>query len=393
MFCMKNASVLEESIELSYYLCPERKISFDGFVHYEGRRFGVPYWYTEKTPCKKRWLHTLHIRLKNDKSAHITCVTWSRCDSFCKDQYVTEQPEERPTAPVKIHIQQLNPPPYDSGFSKFNFEGDCGMNNSLFEQIQDAAEYLNLDLNAQEMAQLAVGHEYSEENIRIVAEMFTYLQQKKKENIVSTLLRLSRLPLKEPKTFESFDFGQLHGKQTDALRNLPSLSALYAHKNLAFIGPQGVGKTHLAMAYGRKCCQNGLKAYFLKATELNQRLADARKYGRESSTINGLVKPSCLIIDEIGRCVFDKENTRMFFDVIDRRYNKEGPNTMIFTSNKGPDKWGEFFNEDSSLLCALDRIFDDATVFMIKGNSYRGKNCETIALSAGAPSALPKAQH
>ena len=92
-------------------------------------------------------------------------------------------------------------------------------------------------------------------------------------------------------------------------------------------------------------------------------------------------------------CVFDKENTRMFFDVIDRRYNKEGPNTMIFTSNKGPDKWGEFFNEDSSLLCALDRIFDDATVFMIKGNSYRGKHCETIALSAGAPSALPKTQH
>ena len=56
------------------------------------------------------------------------------------------------------------------------------MNKSFFEQIQDAADYLNLDLNAQEMAQLAVDHEYSEENIRIVAEMFTYLQQKKKEN-------------------------------------------------------------------------------------------------------------------------------------------------------------------------------------------------------------------
>lgn len=215
----------------------------------------------------------------------------------------------------------------------------------------------------------------------------------KAESIVSTLLRLSRLPLKEPKTFEGFDFNQLHGKQADALKNLPSLSALYAHKNLAFIGPQGVGKTHLAMAYGRQCCQLGLKAYFLKATELNQRLTDARKYGRESSTINDLVKPSCLIIDEVGRCVFDKENTRMFFDIIDRRYNKEGPNTMIFTSNKGPDKWGGFFNEDSSLLCALDRIFDDATVFMIKGNSYRGRNCETIALSAGEPSALPKSKN
>lgn len=208
-------------------------------------------------------------------------------------------------------------------------------------------------------------------------------QKSNSEWFIATLLRLSRLPLKEPKTFENFDFSQLSGKQSDALKTLPTLSALYAHRNLAFIGPQGVGKTHLAMAYGRECCYKGMKAYFLKATELNQKLTDARKYGRESSTINGLVKLSCLIIDEVGRCVFDKENTRMFFDIIDRRYNKEGPNIMIFTSNKSPNTWGEFFNEDSSLLCALDRIFDMATVFMIKGNSYRGKQCETIALSAG----------
>ena len=85
--------------------------------------------------------------------------------------------------------------------------------------------------------------------------------------------------------------------------------------------------------------------------------------------VDALKNLSCLIIDEVGRCVFDKENTRMFFDVIDRRYNKDGPNNMIFTSNKSPDKWDEYFSEDSSLLCALDRIFDDAIVFMIKGKS------------------------
>lgn len=267
------------------------------------------------------------------------------------------------------------------------------MNESLFEQIQASARYLNLDFGAQEMAQLSVQKEYGEDNLQAIADVFSFIRQKKQENIVSTLLRMSRLPLKEPKTFGNFDFTQLHGKQADSLKNLESLSALYAHKNLAFIGPQGVGKTHLAMAYGRECCVNGMKAYFLKATELNQKLTDARKYGHESSAINGLVKPSCLIVDEVGRCVFDKENTRMFFDIIDRRYNKEGPNTMIFTSNKSPDKWGEFFNEDSTLLCALDRIFDDATVFVIKGNSYRGRKCETIALSAGELSALPKTQN
>ena len=266
------------------------------------------------------------------------------------------------------------------------------MDDSLFEQIQADAKYLNLDFCAQEAAQLALEREMSDESVRAVSEVFSYLKEKKKETIVSTQLRLSRLPLKEPKSFENFDFSLIHGKQVDALKMLPSLSALYAHKNLAFIGPQGVGKTHLAMAFGRECCLKGMKTYFLKATELNQRFTDARKYGRESSAINGLVKPSCLIIDEVGRCEFDKENTQMFFDVIARRYNKEGPNTLIFTSNSGPDKWGEYFNEDSSLLCSLDRIFDVATVFMIKGNSYRGKKCETIALSAGDPVLITKSK-
>lgn len=187
----------------------------------------------------------------------------------------------------------------------------------------------------------------------------------------------------QAKTFERFDFSRLHGKHVQSLKNLSSLSALYAGKNLAFIGPQGVGKTHLAMAFGRECCLKGYKTYFLKASELNQKLTDARKHGREGAVINGLVKPSCLIIDEIGRCVFDKENTCMFFDVIDRRYNKDGPCTMIFTSNKTPNQWGEYFSEDDTLLCSLDRVFDDATVFMIKGDSYRGRKLETLGLEAG----------
>lgn len=257
------------------------------------------------------------------------------------------------------------------------------MDESIFTGIQKAAESLELDLETKEIAQLAVTNGFNEDQILALSKVFSYLQDKKQENIVTTLLRLSRLPIKEPKTFTNFNFDRLRGGKTqvEALKALPTLSSLYAHRNLAFIGPEGVGKTHLAMAYGRECCTKGIKTYFLKATELDQKFTDARKYGRESSVINGLVKPSCLIIDEVGRSVFDKENTRMFFDVVDRRYNKEGPNTMIFTSNHSANEWGEFFNEDSSLLCALDRIFDVATVFMIDGPTYRGQRCETVALT------------
>ena len=71
-----------------------------------------------------------------------------------------------------------------------------------------------------------------------------------------------------------------------------------------------------------------------------------------------LVKPSCLIIDEVGRCTFDKPCTDLFFDIVDRRYEKEGPNTMILTSNTSTNNWDEFFTGDDTLLCTLDRLFD-----------------------------------
>lgn len=263
------------------------------------------------------------------------------------------------------------------------------MDNSIYDTLQDTATYLKLSISSQEIAQFCTEKNLDEGKIGAISEFMTFLKNKRHENHVGMLQTMSRIPHREPKTFENFDFSRINGKNVDALKNLPSLSSLHAHKNLAFIGPQGVGKTHLAMAYGKICYENEYKAYFLKATELNLKFTDARKQGKEKTVIDSLVAPACLIIDEVGRCVFDKENTRMFFDVIDRRYSKDGPNNMIFTSNKSPDKWDEYFSEDSSLLCALDRIFDDALVFMIKGKSYRGSKCETISITAGELASLP----
>ena len=121
--CMRHAYKLDNTIELAYYLCPERKISFDGFVNYEGRRFGVPFWYTRKTCRVKRDGYILYIYDDNmTKILTSHNVTWSRKDSYCKDQYTDNCPEEHPTAPVKIRIQQMEPRKYNEGFEKFNFE-------------------------------------------------------------------------------------------------------------------------------------------------------------------------------------------------------------------------------------------------------------------------------
>lgn len=259
------------------------------------------------------------------------------------------------------------------------------MTDSLFEAVANATrELTKYGFSSEEFAAVAQQNNMTDAEVLAVAKVLDCLVAKKETSTVNFLLRTSRLPLKAPKTFDNFDFSRIAGKNVDRLRSLPTLSALYSHKNLAFIGRPGTGKTHLAQAFGRTCCEHGFKTYFIKMTELRDRMTSARRTGREGSLLASLVRPSCLIIDEVGHCEFDKENTRLFFDMVDRRYQKEGYSNIVFTSNRDPAQWKENFSENDALLCALDRIFDDAVVFTIKGESFRGRKLETVSLRTAA---------
>ncbi len=49
-----------------------------------------------------------------------------------------------------------------------------------------------------------------------------------------------------------------------------------------------------------------------------------------------------------------------------------------------PSEWVDDFDGDDTLLCALDRVFDDATVYKLRGRSYRGKRLKTVTLEVTA---------
>ena len=122
--CAAQMHPLEMNPALLFYLCPERKISFDGFVNYEGRRFGVPFSYhgsTARIMRKDDMIYIYSSDLKQQLTTHD--VTWSKRDRFCKDQYAAlEQPEEFPTMPVKTEIVRLPEPEPSLSFEKFNFD-------------------------------------------------------------------------------------------------------------------------------------------------------------------------------------------------------------------------------------------------------------------------------
>ena len=126
LMCGEQLRALLETETVRFYLCPERRISFDGFVNYEGRRFGVPYSYPGTTARVERSGNTLYIYSADLKALLATHdVTWSCGDSFCEGQYeVLTQPEEFPTAPVHTQIQQLPQPSGDLSFAKFDFDGE-----------------------------------------------------------------------------------------------------------------------------------------------------------------------------------------------------------------------------------------------------------------------------
>lgn len=105
------------------YLCPRRKISFDGFVSFEGHRYGVPYWYVRRECRVNREGRVVHIYSDDLSRELVAHAVGAGADSWCEGQWETSpaQPEELPTQPVGTVVEQIAPPRTKPGFERFDF--------------------------------------------------------------------------------------------------------------------------------------------------------------------------------------------------------------------------------------------------------------------------------
>ena len=142
------------------------------------------------------------------------------------------------------------------------------MNEFSYDNIEKSIDVLRLNISIHELAKLSEENALTADQMAAFDLLLEYIREKKIQTTINTLHKMSRLPLKNPRTFDNFDFSVIKGKDIEKLKALQSLAAIHAHKNLAFIGPAGIGKTHLAQAFGYECCQHGLKTYFIKMSEL-----------------------------------------------------------------------------------------------------------------------------
>jgi DNA replication protein DnaC len=172
------------------------------------------------------------------------------------------------------------------------------------------------------------------------------------------------------KRLEGFDYRHqttINKRQVNALLDFQFLDE---RNNLVFIGPPGVGKTHLAIGIGHKAVEAGYRVLFRNALDLVEELELAEMKGELKKRVSALAKYDLLIIDELGYLPMTRQARYNLFQLINSLYEYR---SIILTTNKDFTSWGEFFHEDDVAVPIIDRIIHHSQVFMMGGESYRLK--------------------
>lgn len=185
-------------------------------------------------------------------------------------------------------------------------------------------------------------------------------------NAMNAMVKVAGFPhLKELRDFD-FDFQPKVNKKQ--FLDFETLRFLENNNNIILIGNSGVGKTHLATSIGIAAAKKRISTYFIKCHDLIDQLKKAYLENRLETRIKHFAKYKLLIIDEIGYLPIGEQEAKMFFQLIDRRYEKK---STIITSNINLSDWSQVFVDNLLASAILDRLVHHSSIINILGNSYR----------------------
>ena len=183
--------------------------------------------------------------------------------------------------------------------------------------------------------------------------------------------RMAAAHLPTLKTLEAFDFAFQPDLSERLLWELADLSFVQRATNVIFLGPPGVGKTHLSIALSVKALAAGYSALFTTLTHLAEALETASYPALMRQRLRRYTTPSVLVIDEVGYTRLSPAQAHHFFELVTARYEH---GSILLTSNIGFADWGALLGDEVLATALLDRLLHHAEVIAINGRSYRMKD-------------------
>ena len=199
----------------------------------------------------------------------------------------------------------------------------------------------------------------------LLSEELKHKISRKTEN----MLKWSGFPFH--KTIDDFDFSFQPSIDRSVIDELMTMRYIHNTENVVFLGPPGVGKTHLSIALGMRSIMSDIPAYYISAVKLVQTLKRDYDLKRLEYRIKTYSRFKLMIVDEIGYLPLTREESNLFFQFVSSRYEKR---STLYTSNKSFSEWGEVLGDPIMTAAVLDRILHHCTVINIKGESYRLKD-------------------
>lgn len=145
----------------------------------------------------------------------------------------------------------------------------------------------------------------------------------KEANMIRSMVKVGAFP--HQKEVKDFDFNFQPSINKQQILDFATLRFLEAKENIVFLGSSGTGKTHLSTSIGIAAAKKRYSTYFIKCHDLLQQLKKAKLENRLEARLKHFCKYKLLIIDELGYLPIDKEDSKVFFQLIDMRYEKKAP--------------------------------------------------------------------
>lgn len=233
--------------------------------------------------------------------------------------------------------------------------------------LESYCKALKLPTVAREWNRLA--RQCGEENRGYAAFLQSLLELEVQSRTTRAVLRrIKEAGFPAEKELSEFDFSAIPKLNKKRILELANCDFIRRKECGVFVGPPGVGKTHLAIALGREACRRGLRVKWFTATGLATEYAEAREEKTVLKLERAIERRDLIVIDELGYVPLGQNGAENLFGFFSKCYERT---SVVLTTNLPFSQWPAVFGDERLTGALLDRLTHRVQVIEMKGESYR----------------------